>query len=204
VVVDDFWRFTWVNFIKEKSYTFEAFKELCQRLQREKESVIVRIRSDHGNEFENVKFSEFWSWGICHEFSSPITPQQNGVVKRNSKTLQESARVMLHAKTLPYHFWDEAMNIACYIHNRVTLRAATSSTLWIVEREEPTVKYFHVFGSKCYIFADREQRRKMDPKSDEWIFLGYSTNSRAYIVFKSRTKVMTKSINVVVDDWCAD
>jgi hypothetical protein len=70
VVVDDFSRFTWVDFIKEKSDTFEVFKELCQRLQREKESVIVRIRSDCGKEFENFKFSEFRSSeGIDHEFS---------------------------------------------------------------------------------------------------------------------------------------
>ncbi|CAI8593866.1 unnamed protein product [Vicia faba] len=40
----------------------------------------------------------------------------------------------------------------------------------------------------------------MDPKSDEGIFLGYSINSRAYRVFKSRTKVMTESINVITDD----
>src|SRR3954463_2123621 len=40
----------------------------------------------------------------------------------------------------------------------------------------------------------------MDPKSDEGIFLGYSTNSRAYIVFNSRTKTIMESINVVVDD----
>ena len=39
----------------------------------------------------------------------------------------------------------------------------------------------------------------MDPKSDEGIFLGYSTNSRAYRVFNFRTKVMMESINVVVD-----
>lgn len=32
VVVDNFSRFTWVNFIKEKSDTFEVFKDLCQRL----------------------------------------------------------------------------------------------------------------------------------------------------------------------------
>jgi len=37
----------------------------------------------------------------------------------------------------------------------------------------------------------------MDPKSDEGIFLGYSTNSR---VFNSRTKVVMESINVVIDD----
>lgn len=40
----------------------------------------------------------------------------------------------------------------------------------------------------------------MDPKSDEGIFLGYSTNSKAYRVFNSRTKVMMESINVIVDD----
>ena len=40
----------------------------------------------------------------------------------------------------------------------------------------------------------------MDPKSDEGIFLGYSTNSRAYRVFNSRTKVMMESINVTIDD----
>jgi hypothetical protein len=58
VCVDDFSRFPWVNFIREKSYTFDVFKDLCQRLQREKESVIVKIRSEHGMEFENAKFFE--------------------------------------------------------------------------------------------------------------------------------------------------
>lgn len=88
-----------MNFIKEKSYTFEVFKDLCQRLQREQKNLIVRIRSDHGKEFENAKFYEFLSSkGIGHEFSSPITPLQNGVVELKNRTLQESARVMLHAK----------------------------------------------------------------------------------------------------------
>lgn len=36
VVVDDFSSFTWVNFIREKSDTFDVFKELCTQLQREK------------------------------------------------------------------------------------------------------------------------------------------------------------------------
>ncbi|MCI03437.1 retrovirus-related pol polyprotein from transposon tnt 1-94, partial [Trifolium medium] len=148
--------------------------------KREKDNVIVKIRSDHGKEFENSKFSEFCaSEGIEHEFSSPITPQQNGEA--------------------------EAMNTACYIHNRVTLRSCTSTTLYeLWKGSKPTVKHFHVFGSKCYILADREQRRKMDPKSDEGIFLGYSTNIKAYRVFNYRTKVMMESINVVIDDSSTD
>ncbi|WJX12965.1 hypothetical protein P8452_03412 [Trifolium repens] len=202
VVVDDFSRFTWVNFIRDKSDTFDIFKTLSTQVQREKNCGIVRIRSDHGREFENEKFSEYCaSEGIKHEFSSPITPQQNGVVERKNRTIQESARVMLHAKSLPYHFWAEAMNTACYIHNRVTIRKGTSVTLYELWREiKPTVKHFHVFGSKCYILADREQRRKLDPKSDKGIFLGYSTNSRAYRVYNSRTKVVMESYNVVVND----
>jgi len=56
VVVNDFSRFTWVNFIREKSDTFDVFKDLCTQLQREKDSAIVRIRSDHETEFENAKF----------------------------------------------------------------------------------------------------------------------------------------------------
>jgi hypothetical protein len=70
--------------------------------------------------------------------------------------------------------------------------------LW--KNRKPTVKHFHVFGSKCYILADREPRRKLDPKSHEGIFLGYSPNSRAYRVYNSKTQVMMESINVVVQD----
>ena len=65
---------------------------------------------------------------------------------------------------------------------------------------KPIVKYFHVFSSKCYILSDRDYRRKMDPKSDEGIFLDYSTNSRAYRVFNSKTEIVMESINVVIND----
>jgi len=111
VVVDDFSRFTLVNFIREKSDIFDVFKDLCTQLQREKDYGIVRIRSDHGTEFENARFDEYCTGeGIKHEFSSPITPQQNGVVERKNRTLQEFTRVMLHAKNLPYRFWAEAIS----------------------------------------------------------------------------------------------
>ena len=44
----------------------------------------------------------------------------------------------------------------------------------------------------------------MDPKSDEGIFMGYSTNSRAYRVYNSRTQVVMESISVVIDDVAKD
>lgn len=44
----------------------------------------------------------------------------------------------------------------------------------------------------------------MDPKSDEGIFLGYSTNRRAYKVFNKGTKTIMESINVIIDDTPED
>ena len=77
--VDDFSRYTWVDFIREKSDTFAVFEDLCKQVQREKgESIgkVVGIRSDHGREFENMSFTNFCiAKGIAHEFSALITPQ---------------------------------------------------------------------------------------------------------------------------------
>jgi hypothetical protein len=108
---------------------------------------------------------------------------------------------MIHSKNLAQHFWGEAVNTACHIINRVYLRPETSKTHYEIWRgKKPTVKYFQIFGSKCYILRDRENMEKFDPKSDEGIFLGYSTNSHAYRVYNTRTETVTESINVVIDD----
>ena len=57
--------------------------------------------------------------GIKHELSCPRTPQQNGVVERKNRTLQEMARTMLSEYDLPHYLWAEAVNSSCYISNRI-------------------------------------------------------------------------------------
>lgn len=122
----------------------------------------MRIRSDHGKEFENNKFLDFCnSQGITHEFSAPITPQQNGIVERKNRTIQEMTRVMLHAKNISYHFWAEAVNTSCHIHNRVSIRPGMSCTGYEIWRGmKPNAKYFHILGSTCFVRADREQKKE--------------------------------------------
>ncbi|TYK21077.1 gag-pol polyprotein [Cucumis melo var. makuwa] len=144
--------------------------------KREKNIGITRIRSDHSQEFENKRFTEFCEdEGIFHEFSTSLTPQQNGVVERKNQTLQEMARVMLHAKDLPIYFWVEALNAACHIHNRVTLRLRTT-------------------------FTSYELWKGRKPNSDRGIFRGYSMNSRTYRVYNQRSRTVMESINVIIDD----
>jgi hypothetical protein len=76
-----------------------------------------------------IRFEDFChSHGIQQEFLSPITPQQNGVVERKNKVIQEMARVMIHSKNLAKHFWGEAVNTACHIINKVYLQLETNKT----------------------------------------------------------------------------
>ncbi|GKC00818.1 retrovirus-related pol polyprotein from transposon TNT 1-94 [Tanacetum coccineum] len=49
----------------------------------------------------------------------PITPQQNGVTERRNRILIEAARTMLADSKLATTFWVEAVNIACYVQNKV-------------------------------------------------------------------------------------
>lgn len=74
--------------LSEKSDTFKVSPSLCLQLQREYDKIKRRIRSDHDREFENSMFTEFYQaeW-ILHEFSTPLTPQQNGTVERKNQTL---------------------------------------------------------------------------------------------------------------------
>jgi hypothetical protein len=60
------------------------------------------------------------------------------------------------------------------------------------------ISYIHAFGCKCFILINnKDNLGKLSAKSDESIFLAYSTSSKVYRVFNKRTLVVEKSIYVV-------
>ena len=108
---------------------FHEFSKLRRKIQNEKGFTISCIRSDHGREFENVEFESFCDeQGIEHTFSALRISQQNGVVERKNRTLQEMERTILHGNNLSNYFWAEAVNTSCYILNRVLIRSSLDKT----------------------------------------------------------------------------
>ena len=78
---------------------------LCKKIKNEKGHSIACIRSDHGGEFENHAFENFCNnLGIEYQFSSLRTLQQNGVIERKNRSIQEMARTMLNENSLPKYF----------------------------------------------------------------------------------------------------
>ena len=60
----------------------------------------------------------------------------------------------------------------------------------------PQVNYFKAFGSKCFVKNTYENLDKFDPRSDEGIFVRYSTRSKAYIIYNKRTSTIEESLHV--------
>ena len=66
-------------------------------VENEVEMKIKYLRSDNGGEFISNEFYDYCEEnGIRRHFSATYTPQQNGVVERKNRTVQEMARTMLN------------------------------------------------------------------------------------------------------------
>ena len=106
VIVDDFSRYTWVYFLEDKTEVAHVFSKFAKRAQNELNTLIVKIRSDNGREFDNNNSEEYCDEvGIKHEFSATYTPQQNSVVERKNRTLITLARSMLDEYGTSEKFW---------------------------------------------------------------------------------------------------
>jgi len=178
VIVDDFSRYTWTLFLAAKNDIFHAFKRLAKMVENEKSFKIVSIRSEHSGEFQNEKFEHFCEkHGINHNFSAPRTPQQNGVVERKNRSLEELARTMLNENSLPKYFWADVVNTACYVLNRVLIRPILKKTPYeLFKGRRLVLSHLKLFGCKCFILNNgKESLCKFDAKAYEGIFLGYTT-----------------------------
>ena len=116
---------------------------------------------------------------ISRQYSAPRTPQYNGVVERKNCTLIEAARTMLSESKLPMYFWAEAVNTTCYTQNRTLIKKYLMKTPYeIMNDKKPTLKYFYVFGAKCFMLkVGYDRRGKFEAKEHEAVFVGYSRRS---------------------------
>ena len=124
------------------------------------------------------------------------------MVERKNRTLEEIARMMLCENILLRYLCAEVVNTACYILNRTLIRPILMKTPYELWKDRKlNLDYFHAFGCKCFIHNNgKDNLKKFDPKSDEGIFLGYSTTSKAFRVFNKRTLIIKENIHVVFDE----
>lgn len=104
-------------------------------------------------------------------------------------------------KNVALKYQRKVVSTTVYTLNHVQVKKDTHSTPFeILYGYSPNVEYFKVFGRKCYIVKDF-RNGKIDAKSEEGIFLGYSTRSKAYKCLNTNTNKVVESANVKFYDY---
>ncbi|GJX50902.1 retrovirus-related pol polyprotein from transposon TNT 1-94 [Tanacetum coccineum] len=95
------------------------------------------------------------------------TPQQNGVVERQNRTLVKAARTMLIFSKSPKFLGAEAVATSCYTQNRSPIHTRYNKTPYeLLRNRKPDLKFLYVFGPLCYPTNDSEDLGKLKPKAD--------------------------------------
>ena len=196
--IDDFSGLNMTYLLKAKSDTFTATQKFiadCAPFGK-----IKRLRCDNGGEFTSNEFKNFLiKKEIKQEFSSPHSAHQNGTAERSWRTIFDMARCLLINSEVPKSLWTYAVKCAVYIRNRCFNLRTGKTPFEVFTGKKPNLSNMHVFGSKCHAYI--QIKKKLDPRSEKGTFIGYGTQSPAYLTyFSQQTEVRRVRLVKFSDD----
>ncbi|KAG5876684.1 hypothetical protein JTB14_019432 [Gonioctena quinquepunctata] len=152
------------------------------------------LRSDNGTKILEES-------GVFHSKSNAYTPQQNGRIEREMRTIVESARSAIHARNLNENLWAEAVNYAVFTMNQTGKSSQDDkcpADLWFGRRVD--IKKLRSFGCECYVLIESHRRANTEKKSKKGIFIGYDIDSPSYRIYIEEENDVVSSENVIFDE----
>ena len=190
---DDYSPHACVKFMRHKNQALQRFKEYLV------ENGTPRIlRSDKGTEYTNKSFKQFSTNNkIKREYTIPETPEQNGVAERYNRTVVETARSLLIESKLPVSYWLRAVDTAAYERNLVRKDKNDENSDEKFWTRKPTTGPLKIFGCLPYVEKGKREKSKFNLKARKHVFLGYDSNSTAYLLQDIETRNLKRARNVV-------
>nr|GEU74896.1 hypothetical protein [Tanacetum cinerariifolium] len=88
----------------------------------------------------------------------------------------------------PSFLWAEAIATACFTQNHLIILKRFDKTPYeLINKRKPNIKFFRVFGCRCYLLNDYEDVGKLKAKGDIRVFVGYSKESAAFRIYNKQT-----------------
>ena len=211
--VDDFSRYVVVCAMKTRDEVLGHFKTYRAWAEKTTGQTIATLRTDGGGEYTSGAFTAYLQQeGIQRQLTPPHTPEHNGVAERLNLIIFGAVRCMLHRARLPATFWAEAAFNAVYVRNRCPTRAVKGRTPYEVwTGHKPSIDHLRVFGCLAYVHVDDAARRtgKLDGRSFPCVFLGYSTEAKAWRLYNpvsktTRKRLVTSRDVVFLEDQLVD
>lgn len=139
--------------------------------------------------------------GVFHSFSTTYSPQQNGRIEREMRTVVEAARSAIHAEGLNENLWAEAVNYAVFTLNQSgtsSCKGKTPADFWLGKKM--SIEKLRKFGCKCYVFIQDIHRGKTEKKSKTCILVGYDINALSYRIQLNEDKEIISAYDVIFDE----
>jgi hypothetical protein len=195
-MVDDFTRHTWIHIMKSKSDVKHLIIKFIAYVKNQFNCSIKTIRSDNGPEF--LLTDLFDSHGILHQRSCVETPEQNFVVERKHRHIQNVARSFLFHSGIPKCYWCFIFCYVVHIINCLPSRLLKQkSPFQLLHGKSPSLLDLKTFGCLCYATTTSQNRKKLDPRAIKCCFLGFKQGVKGFILLDLQTNNVFISRNVV-------
>ena len=197
-VVDDNTRFTWTFLIKRKSDVCHVLAKL--RVDRHMRHGLrgATLQSDSDMVFKAMEFrSVCTDFGVVQRFSPPHTQAKNGVVERVFRTLFETTRAMLLAAGLPKPYWGLAVKHATLVHNISPKQRLSGATPFhALTGHAFPADVLRPFGVPAFVHVEKTGRAKLDDRAKKGVYIGFSHEDQANLVFFPDTNRVVSTIHV--------
>nr|GEZ41013.1 hypothetical protein [Tanacetum cinerariifolium] len=107
---------------------------------------------------------------------------------KEESNLSQSCKNYVTFANLPLFLWAEAIVTVCFTQNRSIIHKRFDKTPYeLMNKRKPNIKFFCVFGCRCYLLNDYEDVGKLKTKRDIGVFVGYSKESASFRIYNKRT-----------------
>ena len=195
--IDDATRFAWTFLIKRKSDACHALEQLRKERHMLDGLRGAMLQTDSDSVFKGKEFTDTCAlFEIKQRFAAPNSQARNGSVERAFRTLFDTGRTMMIASGLEPEFWGFSVQHATLIHN-ISHRAGQDQTPYEKLTGHPfDTSVLRVFGTPAFVHVEKTGRRKLDQYARRGVYVGFSEEDQAHVVWIRNTKVAIHTIHV--------
>ena len=182
------------------------------------ENVAV-VRTDAGSAFVSEDFKVYVATkvGAVLSLACFYTPEQNSYAERLWMSVVSTARVYLASAGLPPEFHSYAVQLACYLRNRMpSSTRSMRSPYMVLTGQQADMSRLRVFGCLCHVFHPPGQRKnlanyeqngkKLIERATSGVYLGPSEKSPGSLVYvrKSPYKSRLPAVMLSAHTQCCE
>ena len=196
---DDHTHWSMVKCITKKSDVVSRYKDYEAWMDTQHSCKIKILQSDCGGKYLSDDFNAYLKRkGTVRHLTVHDTPEENGVAEHLNRTLLEHTHAMIIAANLPKNLWPEAIHHAVWLKNRTSTRALNGKTPYeMLFGVKLNLRGLPEWGARILVMT--QAASKLDARSEEARWVGYSGTSQGHHVYRPSTHRISVERNVTFE-----